>query len=74
MLLNIGLLLFCILVFAYILIPPVFMSGPYLETMRNRYRKTLGGVWTLRKSLVLETSAVLIVIILVALLTYLSQR
>jgi len=74
MLLNLALLLFCILVFAYILIPPAFMSGPYLEAVRYRYRKILGGEWTLRKSLVVEASAVLIVIVLVALLTYLSQH
>ena len=74
MLLNLGLLLFCILVFAYILIPPAFMSGPYIETMRYRYRKILGGEWTLRKSIIVEASAVLIVIVLVTILTYLSQH
>lgn len=74
MLLNLGLLLFFILVFAYILIPPVFMQGPYLDTVRARYHKILGGEWTLRKTLFVEAGAVLIVIGIVTLLTYLSLR
>jgi hypothetical protein len=74
MLLNLGLLLFCILVLAYILIPPAFMPGSYLDTVRTRYRNVLGGQWNLRKTLIIEAAAVLIVILIVTLLTFLSRR
>jgi hypothetical protein len=74
MVMNIGLLLLLILLFSYVLIPPMFKHVSYLGTVRARYRKFLGGEWTRRKHLIVEAGAVLIVICLVTLLTYLTTR
>ncbi len=74
MVMNIGLLLLFVLIFSYILIPPIFTQGSYRDIVRARYRKLLGGEWTRRKYLIVEAGAVLIVICLVIMLTYLAQR
>jgi hypothetical protein len=74
MLLNLGLLLLFVLIIAYVFIPPLFVQGRYLEIVRARYQKVLGGEWTLRKRLLIEAGAALIVICLIILLTYLSMR
>jgi hypothetical protein len=74
MMMNLGLLLLFVIVFAYVLIPPIFTQGSYLEAVRTRYRKILGGEWTLRRQLIFEAGAALIVICLVLLLTYLTLR
>jgi uncharacterized membrane protein len=74
MLMNMGLLLLIALVFSYVLIPPIFTHGSYLEAVRARYRNILGGEWTRQKHLVVEAGAALIVICLVLLLTFLTSR
>lgn len=74
MVMNIGLLLLFVLIFFYVLIPPVIAQGSYLDAVRARYRKFLGGEWTRRKHLIIEAGTVLIVICLVMLLTYLTTR
>ncbi len=74
MMMNLGLLLFFVVVFAYILVPPIFKQGSYLDTVRTRYRKILGGEWTRQKHLIVEAGAAGIVIFLVILFTYLTTR
>ncbi len=71
---NIGLVILFLLIFSYILIPPILKHEPYLDAVRERYRKILGGEWTRKKSLIVEAGAILIVICLVVLLTYLTAR
>jgi hypothetical protein len=46
---NIGFLLLLIAVMAYILCPPIFMEGPYIQAVRERYTKLLGGTWSRKK-------------------------
>ena len=65
---NMGLLLLIALVLSYVLIPPIFTHGSYLETVRARYRNILGGEWTRQKDLFVEAGTALIVICLVILL------
>ena len=74
MVMNIGLVLLFLLIFSYVLIPPIFKHESYLDAVRERYRKILGGEWTRKKSLIVEAGAVLIVVSLVILLTYLTAR
>ena len=72
MLLNLGLLLSLVLVFIYILVPPIFTQRPYFDAVRARYQKIFGGEWTRRKTIAYELGAALIIICLVILLTYLT--
>ena len=74
MVMNLGILLLVALVFSYVLIPPIFTRGSYLESVRARYPNILGGEWTRQKHLIVEAGAALIVICLVLLLTYLTSH
>lgn len=54
MVMNIGLVLLFVLIFSYVLIPPIFSQGSYLDAVRSRYSKVFGGEWTRRKNFFVE--------------------
>jgi hypothetical protein len=74
MIMNVGLLLVLMIAVAYIMIPPLFMKGRYLEMVRERYGKVIGGSWTRRKNITFESGAAFIIIFLVIMLTYLASK
>ena len=74
MIMNVGLLLILMIALAYIMIPPLFIKGPYLKIVRERYRNIFGESWSRRKNIVLELVVAAIVICLVIILTYLASK
>ena len=72
MIMNVGLLLVLMIAVAYIMIPPLFMKGQYLEIVRERFGKALGGSWTRRKNIVFELGVAFLIICLVIMLTFLA--
>ncbi len=69
---SIGFLLLLAIVFAYILIPPLFMVGSYFEIIRNRYIRVLGGNWSRTKHILFELGVVLVSVVLIVILSYLA--
>lgn len=74
MIMNVGLFLICLIALAYIVVPPLFIKGPYLKIVQERYRKIFGENWSRRKAIVLELVVAAIVICFVIILTYLANK
>lgn len=74
MIMNVGLLLILMIALAYIMIQPLFVKGPYLKIVRERYGKIFGESWSRRKNILFELVVAAIVICLVTILTYLANK
>ena len=74
MIMNIGFLLALMIALTFIMIPPLFVKGRYLDSVRERYQKVLGGIWTRRKNITFELVAAFIIICLIIMLTYLASK
>lgn len=74
MIMNIGFILALMIALTFIMIAPLFVKGRYLDSVRERYKKVLGGNWSRRKNIMFELVAAFIIICLVIILTYLASK